>query len=40
MESQKMVVMNLFAGQKWSHRHRREICEHSGGRRGWSELRE
>ena len=26
LESRKMVLMNLFAGQQWTHRHREEIC--------------
>ena len=34
MESRKMVLMNLFAGQKWRHRHRKQTCGQSG-RRGW-----
>ena len=33
-----MVLMNLFAGQEY--RHRKQTCGHSGGRRGWDELRE
>ena len=40
MESRKMVLMNLFAGQRWRCRHGEQTCEHSGGRRGWDELRE
>lgn len=30
----KMVLMNLFAGQKWRHRCREWTCGHSGGREG------
>ena len=30
MESRKMVLMNLFAGQQWRHRHREQTYE-----RGW-----
>ena len=40
MESRKMVLMNLFAGQQWKHTHRDQTCGHSEGRRGWDELRE
>ena len=40
VESRKMVLMNLFAGKQWRHRHREQICGHSSGRRGWDELRE
>ena len=40
MESRKMVLMNLFAEQQWRCRHREQTGEHSGGRRGWDELRE
>ena len=39
MESRKMVLMILFAGQQWTHRHREQACGHSGGRRGREELR-
>ena len=34
MESRKMVLMNLFAGQQWRHRHREQTCGNSRGRRG------
>ena len=37
---ERWLLMNLFIGQQWRHRHREETCEHSGGRRGWFELRE
>ena len=40
MESRKMILMNLFAGQEWRHRHREQTCGHSRGRRGRDELRE
>ena len=42
MKSRKMVLMNLFSGQQWRHRHR----EQSGGPRAgeregeWDEWRE
>ena len=39
MESRKMVLMNLFAGQQWKCKQREQTCGHSGGRRGWDELR-
>ena len=29
-----MVLMNLFAGQQWRHRHTEQTCGHSGGREG------
>ena len=39
--TRKMVVlMNLSVGQQQRHRHREQTCGHSGGRRGWDELRE
>ena len=31
MESRRMVVMNLFAGQKQRCRHRDQTCGHSRG---------
>ena len=40
LESRKMVLMSLFAGQQWRRRHREQTCEHSGGRRGWDALSE
>ena len=40
MESRKMVLMNLFAGQQWKHRQREQMCGHSWERRVWDELRE
>ena len=40
MESRKMILMNLFAGQQWRHRHREQTSGHRGGRRGWDEWRE
>ena len=40
MESRKMVLMNLFAGQQWRCRHRELTYEHgAGGRRQWNEWR-
>ena len=40
MESRKMVLMNLFAGQQWRCRHREHTCGYRRGRRGCDELRE
>ena len=40
MESRKMVLMNLFAGQEKRHRHREHTCGHCGGRGGWDKVRE
>ena len=40
IESRKMGVMNLLAGQHWRHRHRERTCGHRRGRRGWDERRE
>ena len=34
MESRKMVLMNLFAGQEERHRRRAQTCGHRWGRRG------
>ena len=36
MESRKMVLMNLFAGQQWRNRHREQTYGHGrrGGERG------
>ena len=31
MESRKMILMNLFAGQQWKCRHREWTWRHSGG---------
>ena len=39
MESRKMVLTNLFAGQQWRCRHREQTYEHNRGRRGWDEWR-
>ena len=39
MESRKMLLMNLFAGQQWRQRRREQTCGHSRGRRGWDEWR-
>ena len=35
MESRKMMLMNLFAGQEWRHRRREWACGHS---RGWERV--
>ena len=42
MEYRNMVLMNLFAGQQWRHRHREQIYGHGvqGGRREWDVWRE
>ena len=40
VEPRKMVLMNLFAGKQWRHRHRQQIRGHRSGRRGWDEPRE
>ena len=40
VESRKMVLMNLFAGQQWRCRHREQTCGNSGGRRGWDKWTE
>ena len=34
LESRKMLLMNLFEGQQWRRRHRKQTCGHSRGRRG------
>ena len=34
-----MVLMNLFAGQERRHKHKEQTFGHSGGRRGWDDLR-
>ena len=39
MESRKMVLINLFAGQEYRYKHREQTCRHSGGKRGWDEPR-
>ena len=39
MESRKMVLMSLIAGQQWTCRHREETCGPRGRRRGWDEWR-
>ena len=31
MESRKMILMNLFAGQQWTCRHREQTCGHGLG---------
>ena len=42
MESRKMVLMKLFEGQQWRHRHREQTMDMVVGRgkRGWDVLRE
>ena len=40
MDSRKMVLMNLFAGQQCRHGHRAQTCGPSWGRRGRDEWRE
>ena len=40
VESRKIVLMNLFAGQQWRCRHREQTCGNSGGRRGWDKWTE
>ena len=37
MESRKMVLMKLFAGQQWRHRQREQTCGHNVGGRGWAD---
>ena len=31
-----MLLVNLFAGQKYGRRYREQICEHSSGRKRWN----
>ena len=40
METRKMVLTKLFAGQESKPRHREKTCGHSRVRRGWAGLRE
>jgi len=40
MESRKMAQMNLFAGQQRRLRRKEQTFVHSGGGRGWDDLRE
>ena len=44
MESRKMVLIKVFAGQQWRPRHREQTYGHGevgwGGRRGWDVWRE
>ena len=37
MDSRKMVLMNLFAGQQWRNRHKEQTYEH-GDRGGEGEI--
>ena len=39
MASRKMVLMTPCAGQERRHRHKGQTFQHSGGRRGWDDLR-
>ena len=39
MEYRKILLMILCAGQQRGHRHKEQTFEHSGGRRGWDDLR-
>ena len=38
MESRKMVLMNLFAGQQWRNRHREQTMDMEGGMEGEGEM--
>ena len=40
MESRKMALTNLIAGQQWRCRHREQTCRYSEVRRGWGRLKE
>ena len=40
MEPRETVLMIVPAGQQRRCRHREQTCGHSGGRRGWDDLRE
>ena len=40
MESSKVVLTILFAGQQRRGRHRERTLEHREGRRGWGDSRE
>ena len=33
MESEKMIQMNLFTKQKWSHRYEKQAYSYQGGKR-------
>ena len=39
MESRKMILMDLSAGQQWRCRPGEQTCGHSWGRKGWDKLR-
>ena len=39
MESRKMALMSLIAGQEWRFRYREQAVEHSREKRGWNKLR-
>ena len=38
MESRKMVLMKLFSGQQWRHRHREQTYGHGVGEEGEGEM--
>ena len=38
MDSRKMILMNLFAGQQWRNRHRERTYGHGGGGEGKGEM--
>ena len=40
MESRKMVLMNLLAGQEWRRSCWERTCGHSAGGRGWNKRKE
>ena len=40
MESRKIVLMKLFEGQQWRHRHREQTYRHGGGQEGEGEMYE
>ena len=39
IESGKMALINLIAGQEWRFRYREQTLEHHREKRGWSKLR-
>ena len=38
MESKKMALINLFSGQQWRNRHRKQTSGHGGGEEGEGEI--
>ena len=40
MKSRKVVLVVLFAGQQWRHKHGEQACGHSGRWRGGDRLRQ